>query len=355
MIINRTLKGIILTLVLLSLALFQTVAQEEITPKYRWGLELAYYFPNQGGLNNTGGFEPISYDTAEIPATFTPIGTDEGRKLGNGWGAVEFQGWVDGSLTIPFLQGSGALTRGNNLKITEKINLSPVTAGSTTTFTLTPIAFLNFQQGNHLGTGWNAPIANGLGLNVDGTGKPNTSSFPGIVYKGWFSGTFQFDFAEVMAEPTEWSHVVVTSNAKMQYQVFSAANNNQPWQYEADGGDNYNGFRFSTSSLLGIMIPHDVINFAGFKVDTSVNMFDVAEKSTVASGGWGSDFTYMNMSLLINWQMNEDNSMIILAQVNNAPEYTAETRNYNYFVNRSTTGSSYFYFNRIAISYTMNL
>lgn len=345
---NKLLK----TTLLLMASLFFLMAEEKIEPQYRWGLETAYYFPHHG---TQAGFDPVNYGIAAIPQAFMPINGDEGRQLGTGWGALELQGWVDGSLVIPMLKGTSALTKGNHLKITEKINLSPATVGSTTTFTLTPIAFLNFQQGNHVGTGWKFPIANGLGLNNDGSGNPKTEHIPGLVYRGWLSGTFQFDLAAVLPEPGDWSHIVLQTNHKLQYQHFTAAGPDDPWQYEADNGQNFNGFEYITSSMIGVMIPWDVINFAGIMVDTENYLFDAAQKSTVSSGGWGSDFTTVKLGALCNWQIDDSNSMIILAQFKNAPLYTDDTVHYNYFLNRKATGEAFFYFDRIALSYTMKL
>ncbi|MDC7222322.1 MAG: hypothetical protein PQJ60_01205 [Spirochaetales bacterium] len=342
-----------LALICLSPVSLHSQETEEIS--WRWGLQSAYYLPNQDGYENQNGWAPISYSTEELPTSFSSIGLDEGRDLGNGWGAAELQGWIDGTKVYPFLQGSGPLTRDNNLTVTGKMDLSPATADLNLSFKLTPVAFLVLEQGNHLGTGWYCGLANGLGLNSDGSGDPDTTSFPGLVYRGWWSGTFQFDLAAVLPEPNDWKHVVLSSTAKFQYQHFTAADDDQPWQYQADSGENFNGWNFLTTSVLGYMIPDSSINFAGIMLDTEKRLGDIAQSSTMADGGWGSDFTKVTIGPLFNWQINEKSSLIVLFQLQNDVEYTDDSVFYNYFMNRESTGESYWYFRRIALSYTVNL
>ncbi|MDC7218828.1 MAG: hypothetical protein PQJ59_02745 [Spirochaetales bacterium] len=338
-----------LLIICLPLSLF---AQDNDKIDYRWGVQTAYYFPNQSGYESSNGWAPIDYGTTEIPEDFSPLGSDDGRSLGNGWGAAELQFWIDRTQTLPLLQGDSPLTSGNNLQINTKADLSPATADVNLSFKLTPIAFLVFEQGHHLGTGWYAGIANGLGLNADGSGDPETDSFPGVVYKGWFSGTFQFDLAEALPEATEWHHVVLSSTARFEYQAFSGANKDEPWQYQADEGENFNGWLFKSSHVLGYMIPRDKINFAGIMLETERRLGDISRSSTISSGGWGSDFTEIDAGPLLNWQIDDESSLVFLLQWKNAVQYDDDSVFYNYFMNRESTGDSYWYFNRIALSYT---
>jgi len=46
---------------------------------------------------------------------------------------------------------------------------------------VTPVAFLNVFAGAMIGTGWDIDLFNGMGLNSDGTGLSESSSFQGIV------------------------------------------------------------------------------------------------------------------------------------------------------------------------------
>jgi hypothetical protein len=346
------------TLISLSLFLFFPIylfSQETEEISWQWGVQSAYYFPNQDGYNSDNGWAPITYDTEELPSSFTSLDSDEGRDLGNSWGAAELQFWLEGSRTYSMFQGNGPLTEGNNLKVSGKTDISPATADLNLSFKLTPIAFLVFEQGNHLGTGWNIGIANGLGLNTDGSGDPETDSFPGVVYRGWFSGTFQFDLAALLPAPNDWKHVIISSTAKIEYQVFSLADEGEPWQYQADSGENFNGWLFFSTHIVGYRIPNSPINFAGVMLETERRLGEIAASSTMADGGWGSDFNQITVGPLINWELNDKSNLTILFQFQNDLEYTDDSVFYNYFENRECTGDSYWYFNRIALSYSMKL
>jgi len=60
----------------------------------------------------------------------------------------------DQAFTIPFLQGEGALTRGNNIKFTLSEALSPVSVSLTAGAVWTPIAFLQLKAGAEIGLVW---------------------------------------------------------------------------------------------------------------------------------------------------------------------------------------------------------
>jgi hypothetical protein len=341
--------------ILILLVLFPLSAQDDRQSQMKWGFQTAYYFPHQEGLNSRSGFDALTYEISPLPGTFVPLFGDRGRELGTGWGAVELQAWLDNTWTTPLLRGDGALTQDNNLQINTKWSLSPVTTNLDLSFSLTPIAFLVFKQGNMVGTGWNLGAPNGLGLNKDGTGNPETSAFPGVVYRGWFAGTFQFDLAAVLPGPDEWMHVVLQAEAKLQYQIFTAAGDNDPWQFQSDEGENFNGWQFHSSTVLGYMIPDLPVNFAGFMVETERRLGYASTLSTMGDGGWGSDFTKVRLGPLLNWQINENNGLTVLFQCHNGIQYEESSVYYNYFLNRRSTGDSYWYFDRVALSYTMKL
>ncbi len=347
--------GLPLFCLLFALCALPLFTQEKGQDRLRWGLQSAYYFPHQEGLNARRGFDPVAYAIAGRPDSLILPSGDGGRDLGTGWGSVELQGWIDRTLTLPFLRGDGPLTRDNNVAVNGRWNLSPATTDLNLSLSLTPVAFLVFEQGNHLGTGWNAGIANGLGLNGNGSGTPETDSLPGIVYRGWLSGTFQFDMAAVLPEPDKWKHVVLQAEGKLLYQVFSGAREGEPWQYQADRGQNFNGWQFHSSTVLGYMIPDLPINFAGFMVETERRLGEISDSSPLASGGWGSDFTQVRLGPLFNWQIDDRNGLTVLIQCHNAVEYEGDSVYYNDFMNRRSTGRGYWYFERVALAYTMRL
>ncbi len=315
-----------------------------------YGAVGAYYFDdNRGDGVNDGDFAPISYSPITDPNSYLSADTDQGRDLGNGWGGAEAKASVTHKIKVPFMQGSGAMTSDNNILYQLKGELSPVSINAIASATVTPIAFLNFQAGVNLGTGWDFfGIFNGLGLNNDGTGIPETDSVPGVMVKSWLSGTFQFDLGAVI--PGEWTHVIMAATAKGEYKYFSGADEEEAWQYEADTGENFNGFSFLGSYVLGYKLPYKV-NTVAFLVETEQMLGTNQDLSSSDPVDWGSDFTQVTFGPLANIQLTEDSNIVILVQFRTEKLYTEATVFNNYFRNREYDGS-YIDFRRIAFSYS---
>jgi hypothetical protein len=58
--------------------------------------------------------------------------------------------------------------------------------------TLNPVAFLKFEAGAGIGTGWDVGF---IGLAINDKGNIEPQNFGGVVYRAWVAGTFQFDLA----------------------------------------------------------------------------------------------------------------------------------------------------------------
>ncbi len=340
-------KAFLFTLFLSLIILFRIAADSHIEHSDQFGVQAAYYFDNNRGGDTDSALVWPSYTPIEAPDTY-PQGVDEGRDLGNGWGGAELQATYEHRMKIPMLTGAGALTRGNNLLVTLKTNIAPVIAEAEVKAKLTPIAFLSFETGGNIGTGWTLGF-NGLGLNSDGTGVAETDPFPGIVSVAWLAGTFQFDLAAVM--PGEWNHVVTSLTAKFRYQNFSAAQEGEAWLYKADEGENLNGYQYFGSYVLGYQMPLKM-NFAGFMVETEQYLGETADLSPMEEeGAWGSDFIETRFGPLVNFALSDTDSLTVLFQMKTQKRYTEETIHDAYFMTRDYD-STYTKFERIAFSYT---
>lgn len=335
-------KGIYLLFTLASLLPLWSEPEE----KQSLSLQFAYYPPHHQG-ESAQGFQFPSYIPLPLPSGFTPVALDQGRELGNTWGELKLQGSYKQRLIYPFLQGEGMLTKDNNLEAQIVTSISPVTLNLESRFILTPIAFLKLEAGGHMGTGWNLGF-NGLGMNEDGSGIPSKESFPGIVLKGWGMVTFQMD-AEAFW-PGDWHHIVFSTDHKITYQSFSDAGENQAWQYEADSGQNFNGWKYKASYILGFQMPIKV-NFVGFMVEPECYIGSISDLSPLSQGGWGSDFINLRMGPMMNINTGEKSSLLILLQAKNGIVYSDNSIHYNYFKNRSATDSSYWYWDRLALVY----
>ncbi len=318
-----------------------------------FGAAGAYYFDDNRGYGvDNGGFAPLSYTPKTVPEGYVLPTDDKGRDLGNSWGGAEAKASITHKIKVPFMQGNSTLTADNNILYQLRGELSPVSINGIASATVTPIAFLNFQAGTQLGTGWNFfGVFNGLGLNIDGSGNPLETSLPGIVSKSWLSGTFQFDIGAVV--PGEWTHVIMAATAKAEYQYFSRADKGDAWQYEADAGENFNGFSFLGSYVLGYQLPF-MVNTVAFMVETEQMMGDNKDMSTSDPIDWGSDFVQVTFGPLANIKLSENSSLLILVQFRNEKLFSDGTIYNNYFKNREQTGS-YIDFRRIAFSYSKKL
>ncbi len=299
----------------------------------------AYYIPNLAGYQSSGF----------APATYIPVEGGAGqRSLGSTWGGAEAKVAFSYSDSMPFMVGEG-LMAGNNLKGKATLELSPVSINTVGQVSLTPIAFLVFDAGASLGTGWTAGPFQGLGLNpADNNAEINLTPFGGLVWKVWGAGTFQFDLASLM--PGEWNHVVLAATGKLEYRAYTGAGAKDAWLYEADAGENFNGAKFYGTYILGYQMPL-MVNFLGFMAESEEWIGDVRDYSPMASGGWGSDFRYWQLGSLTNFQLGKNDSLLMLVQFRMARDYTDATTRNRSFETRDFE-APYWYFNRIALSYT---
>lgn len=300
--------------------------------------DFAYYIDSNYGYGQNGGF---------VAPDYTPVNDPEGsdQTMGSGWGGVELQATLNHNISVPFLQGEHLLVKNNTLNFNFGLNMSPVHADLSASAKITPLAFLAFQVGGSIGTGWNIEIFNGLGLNT--TGVPEEESFPGVVSTIWTSAIVQFDLAALL--PGDWSHIVMQSSHTVKYRNFSSAGNDQPWQWTADSGRNFNGFSYSSSSFIGYQMPL-VLDTIGFLVSTSQNIGYNRERSTIESNGWGSDFVGLSFGPLVNFTFNEHHNLVFLFEFCNGIDYSDDTAFNSNFINMQYE-DTYIRIDRLALSY----
>ncbi|MBN1498571.1 MAG: hypothetical protein JW982_00310 [Spirochaetes bacterium] len=312
---------------------------------------LALYPPNHKGYE-TEGFAPVDFekiDGSELNDKYP--GTVDGDARDLGTTGVEFKATYTHEIKIPFLKGDSSLTNGNNATVKLKGEFSPISVNGVADFTLTPIAFLNINCGSSLGTGWTALGIIGLGENSYEEDEIKSQPFSGIVTKNWTGVTFQFDLGALI--PGDWTHVVFVANQQIEYKYYSAADDDTPWEYEASGGENFNGFRWNQTYFLGYMMPTKpfYIDTVGFITETEQRITKKND-SKMSEGGWGSDFMKINFGPLVNFKFTKTSWFTVLVQFKTAPDYTDETTGNAHFMKRQvdTDSDTYLYFNRIAFS-----
>ena len=227
------------------------------------------------------------------------------------------------SFTFPFLQGSGPLTSGNNIRTDITAEFSPVSMAGLGSVIWTPIAFLELDAGGRLGTGWNMALGNGIGFNrpigVFG-GTPRKAEidgdpFDGLQWSAWFGGAFQFDLAAVF--PGDWNHVILRAYDELKYSAYTRAGNNESWILENDDADNMNGWTWYGSLVLGYQMPlSPVLDFVGLMGEYTFNLYDVPGKDS-----WGGNLGKWIFSGLFNFSITPRFSTTLIAQMRTRPNY----------------------------------
>jgi hypothetical protein len=299
-----------------------------------------YQFPYHEGVD-ASGLVPIVYGLATDPSAGS-------RQAGSTWGGGDLKGIIDRKLTFPFLAGGDELTKDNNLALDFSGEFSPVSLNANFQATLTPLAFLKLDAGGGLGTGWDIGFV-GMGINDKGSIEPQ--NFGGLIYRAWVEGTFQFDLAAVL--PGEWNHIVVLVSDKAEFQAYTGADANTPWIWEDDNAMDFNGWQLYGNYFLGYRMPI-VLDTVGFLLQTQGWLGSVRDRSTEASGGWGSDFTYLSFGPLFDFKISDKSTIAILPQFKTGIQWTASTQWAPSFENR-VYGGCYLYFYRVAFDYNLKL
>jgi hypothetical protein len=214
---------------------------------------------------------------------------------------------VKQTFTFPVLQGSSPLTSGNNIKTVIGAEVSPISLAAMTEVIWTPIAFIELNAGGRLGSGWNIPIANGIGLNAPvgnyAPGNPRKaeidgSAFDGLQWRAWLGGAFQFDLAAVV--PGDWNHVIIRAYDELRYSGYTRAGSGDSWIFENDDGENRNGWTWQGSVVLGYQMPlSPILDFVGLMGELEYNLYN-----TPGWEYWGDNYVGNNGRMIFSGLFN---------------------------------------------------
>ncbi len=312
--------------------------------------DFAWYPANQKGYG-VEDFAPINYDTVPLSELENLEGSsiqDEGRDVGGQ--ALELRATLVQEIEFPFLQGNSDFTSHNNVKFRLKGEVSPVTIGTGVETVFTPIAFLTFNSSLFIGSGWALGSINGLAYNTPEK-TYESADFGGAVIQADAGATFQFDLGVVL--PGDWTHIVCAYSPSVEYELFTAAEFDEAWQWQADGGENFNGWSWSQTGVLAYLLPAvEHLDTAGVLVETEQRITK-QDASTMDSGGWGSDFMTTYVSPFVVLRLHPQHSFTLQGQFAKGRDYTDQTVGNAHFSFRrlDTEDPTYWYFRRIALSY----
>ncbi len=245
---------------------------------------------------------------------------------------MEAQVKLSGTLNFPALAGEGPLTKDNGLALTASCAVTPVSVTGAAEAVFTPIAFFQLVAGGMVATGWNIPLADGLsvnepgrdgGGNLDGTAEFVGDSFPGIVWSCKGGAVVQFDFAAI--RPGDWNHVVFRSYHSLWYRAFSAASDEESWQFENDVGEERNGWNYYANYFLGYRMPTK-FSMVGFLFEQELNLYDTPGRET-----WGDDISRFTIGLMAQYDFSETVSVNALVQARTKRNFLGTTGEYEFY------------------------
>jgi len=221
------------------------------------------------------------------------------------------------SFIFPFMQGQSPLTQDNNIATVLTAEISPVSLNGKAEVIWTSAAFFLLSGGGLAGSGWNMPLGNGIGINkpedenaapprkatIDGT------AFDGLLWRAWGAGTVQFDLGAVI--PGDWTHVLFQSRQELRYAAYSRAEPGEAWVYEADFGENQNGWVYYASYVLGYQIPlSPVMDTIAFMAELEKPLYD-----TPNGDFWGENLGKWTFSGLYNFSFTKRFSTALVLQM----------------------------------------
>lgn len=225
---------------------------------------------------------------------------------------------VTQNFKVPLMQFDNPLTKDNNINFKIGAELSPISFEGKFGIVWTPIAFLEFYTESRVGSGWNIKTLYGLALNKNNAGKSNyiPLNFSKSIYSFSFGGAFQFDLGAVI--PNDWSHVVFRTDQAALYKAMSSVDSETSWLYQADSGENRNGWKYQASYLIGYKMPI-FLDLIAMKIDVEKKLF--ASPKGLDNKVWGENLFLTTFGPIINFNIKKDYNIMLLAQWQTKPLY----------------------------------
>jgi len=237
--------------------------------------------------------------------------------------------------TFPFLQGDSPLTSGNNITTVLSAEVSPISVNGIGELIWTPAAFFLLSGGGLAGSGWNIPIAYGIGFNrpepdderprrsrIDG------SAFDGLIWNAWGAATLQFDLGAVI--PGDWNHILFQTRHEFRYGAYTRARSGDSWVFENHFRENQNGWIYNASYVIGYYMPRSpVLNTIAFMAELRRPLYN-----TPGGSYWGEHLGYWVFSGILNFAITPRLNTTFAAQMHTRRNHG--NRNFN-------TNMDYFY------------
>lgn len=282
------MKKILLSLILLSVTLSTTFAQDkEAAPHWDYSLTtdiVVYPLPD-----------------------FIPGESHYSKIVGYDLSAFRITGAAD--YVIPTPLGEHWLLSDAFVQIEPAVEFTAVSLKGIFSTTFQPVPFLEFQAGASIGTGWNFGSVNAFQSYNENTNKyENLTPFKNYYYELWGKGTFMFDTGALI--PGDWTHVVMLAEYKLMYSGMTGLQKNQPFNWLTAPGQ-MNGLQYDTQFILAYQMPL-VVYRAGsmFEFYGHYNGNDYGKYNESFNG----EFTTAKISPFVQFKFNEKNTVTFLTE-----------------------------------------
>jgi len=215
------------------------------------------------------------------------------------------------------------------LKLELSASISPVSVGTSLGARWLPFPFLELAMNSTVGSGWNLPIAEGLRINQRIGSYDNElvgTAFAGLVWSIEGGGAFQFDYAALV--PGDWNHILFRTYHGLEYRAFTAADAGVSWLYQADEGENRNGWSYYGNAFFGYQMPL-VLDLVGLLVEGDKYLYDNPEGSK-----WGDELMRWTIGAVTNFTLTRDLGLTVIGQIRSVRNYTVDTRDYGFYQDR---------------------
>jgi hypothetical protein len=214
---------------------------------------------------------------------------------------------------FPFLQGEDALVKDNDIRLSLRAEISPVSLNGLAEAVWTPIAFFQFSVGARIGSGWNISLFGseviGIGLNcpnAEGKAELSGGAFDGLLYKAHAGAALQADLAALY--PGDWHHIVIRTYHEINRQGYTRAENGESWYFENDEGENCNGFNYYGNLIIGYQMPI-LLNMVALLTEANLYLYDTPNRSY-----WGDDKIRWFFSGVLLFSITRQFSATLIAQ-----------------------------------------
>lgn len=172
--------------------------------------------------------------------------------------ALECRANLEGTYTIPTPLSEHWLFNSANVKISEKLEFTPISISPITSISFTPVPFLVFSTGFQVGTGWNIGNLFKNAMSVYSPESDDTNNYDALTpfshlySKYWLQGTFQFDTGAILKG--DWKHIQFLYTYQMYYQGLTGVKDKTIWAWQCTG-NKVNGLKEYQQAVLAYSMP----------------------------------------------------------------------------------------------------